>query len=121
MPLNRSHDGPFAFSDASKMEQYDAVKWLIEAVIENNENNGASWLDWAGAQDIISTYEPAHDGAEYNSKLGSYDASEFTHRISIGDRGREILDVCIAGADPEALMGAWREEIMNAEVVPEPS
>ncbi|WP_282153971.1 hypothetical protein [Ruegeria atlantica] len=121
MTLNRSADGPFAFADARELEQYDAVEWLIKAAIENNEVNNARWSDWASAQDIVDVYEPAHDGAEYNSKLGGYDEKYCTHRITIGDRGLSILSACIAGADPEKLMDAWSEELMDAESVPAPS
>ncbi|TMV02553.1 hypothetical protein FGK63_20195 [Ruegeria sediminis] len=118
MTLNRSADGPFAFADATEMAQYDAVEWLIDCVVGNNDNNGASWSDWTDAQAIISTYEPAHDGAEYNGKISSRYETEIPHHIAIGDRGHEILNACIAGADPEPLMDAWREEISSTATAP---
>ncbi len=71
MTLNRNPDGPFAFSDASELVQYEAVEWLIECVTGNNENNGGSRSDWSDAQNIIAAYEPAHNGAERDGKLGS--------------------------------------------------
>lgn len=111
MPLNRSPDGPLAFSDSEEMSQYDVTKWLIEYVEDNNETNGGSWSDWSSAQEIVGTYEPAYDGKEFNSQIGSYHEHYYPDLFDLGERATSILEACIAGADQNDLMTAWLDEI----------
>jgi len=109
--LNVTGDGMHAFSDLGEVQQLDAVQWLIDYVEHNNHINDATWKFWHDADDIITTYEPAVN--TITGEFTSYDPDEPTQRITIEERGRKILDACIAGADPLKLMNDWSDGIYD--------
>jgi hypothetical protein len=103
------------------VQQWEATQWLIEYVEDNNDTNDASWSDWSDPEDIISTYEPSI--GEDSGKLTNYDPDsreEPLRRITIEERGREILEACIAGQDPGELMSQWSTDIQEASASPSP-
>lgn len=116
--LNARADGPHAYSNQAQVQQWEATQWLIECV-EDDEDAG--WSSWVGADFIISTYEPAI--GEETGKFTSYNPDgqeERLRRISIEERGREVLAACIAGKDPEELMSQWSMDIQEASASPSP-
>lgn len=119
--LNTRGDGPHAYSNEDQVQQWEAIQWLIEYVEDNNDCNDASWSDWSDPDHIIDTYEPSV--GEETGELTNYDPDtreEPLRRITIGERGREVLAACIAGKDPEQLMGQWSDEIYDAGATPSP-
>lgn len=119
--LNARGDGMHAYSDPAEVQQWEVTQWLIECVEDNNDINDAAWSDWSGPEGIISTYQPAI--SVETGKLTAYDPDgreESMRRITIGDRGREVLAACIRGQDPGDLMSQWSLEIEEAGAAPSP-
>lgn len=119
--LNTRGDAMHAYSKPDEVQQWEATQWLIEYVEDNNDNNDASWSDWSGPDHIIRTYEPAV--GEETGKLMSFDPDgheESLRRITIGDRGREVLAACIRGQEHGELMSQWSLKIEEASASPSP-
>ncbi len=106
MTLNRDNDGPFAFAAAAALDQIDATEFLIDAVVENAEFNGASITDWESTDDIVSVYVIVDHNPE------TFQPVE-TER-DIGPRGAAILENLIATGDEESsrkMLRAWTCEL----------
>ncbi len=92
----------------------EVVDWLIEYVEDNNlSNDGASWSDWFSASDIIDAYEPALDERGKLTSFDHHDEYNVCQHLYVGERGHEILEACIVGADPQPLMRDWLDEIYD--------
>lgn len=86
----------------------------------NNEMWDSTWAGWNSADHIISTYRPSLDGNGSVTDPEDPDPDNKTTPLEIGDRGRDILDACIAGEDAEILMNEWQGEIQKAGEPPHP-
>lgn len=101
------------FEDAElpELAEYDRIaiaEWLYQYALDNEQTNGNPMSDWAGAEDIMDAYAIIFQDQDNGARVEIYPSKEM-----ITDRGAQILEQAIAGADEhevEEMFDAWREE-----------
>jgi len=107
--LNDNADGPFAFANASAVQQFNNTRWLYEYALDAVEEHGDSWSEFGSGLKIASIYAIIAVDEETG------ETSEFhLDADDLGEKGIAILDAATRGEDVEPAFNAWMDELYGS-------